>query len=111
MVRSKRMMTKEEQLKAKAKDAAKWAKKAAEDWKQVINHKQKPCSMKGDGKIPWKQLATKASKKKATPKLRSYAIVAFREIRRFQKSVDLLIPLLPFQKLVCEIAQDFKMEL
>ena len=31
MVRSKRTMTKEERLKAKAKDAARWAKKAAED--------------------------------------------------------------------------------
>ena len=39
MARSKRTMTKEERLKAKAKDAAKRAKKAAEDWKQVINHK------------------------------------------------------------------------
>ena len=39
MVRSKRTMTKEEWLKAKAKDAVKQAKKAAEDWKQVINHK------------------------------------------------------------------------
>ena len=41
MARSKRMMTKEEWLKARAKDAAKRSKKAAEDWKQVINHKQK----------------------------------------------------------------------
>ena len=68
--------------------------------------------MKGDGKTPQKHLATKAAKKKATLKLRrSYAIVAFHEIRRFQKSVDLLIPLLPFQWLVREIAQDFKMGL
>ena len=33
------------------------------------------------------------------------------EIQRFQKSVDLLIPLLPFQRLICEIAQDFKTDL
>ena len=112
MARSKRTMTKEERLKAKAKDAAKWAKKAAEDWKQVINRKRKLHSMKGDGKTPWKQLATKAAKKNATPKpWRSYAIVALCEIRRFWKSVDLLIPLLPFQQLVREIAQDFKMGL
>ncbi len=32
-------------------------------------------------------------------------IVALREIRRFQKSVDLLIPKLPFQRLVREIMQ------
>ena len=41
----------------------------------------------------------------------NYAILALREIRRFQKSVDLLIPLLPFQRLVCKIAQDFKTDL
>ena len=101
MVRSKRMMTKEERLKAKAKHAAKWAKKAAEDWKLVIKHKQKPRSTKGDGKTPRKQLATKTAKKNASgatlkPR-KSYAIIALCEIRRFQKSVDLLIPLLPFQ--------------
>ena len=39
MARSKRMMMKEERLKANAKDTAKRAKKAAEDWKQVIKHK------------------------------------------------------------------------
>ena len=33
------------------------------------------------------------------------------EIWYFQKSVDLLIPLLPFQRLICEIAQDFKVGL
>ena len=34
--------------------------------------------------------------------------VALREIRRFQKSTELLIRRLPFQRLVWEIAQDFK---
>jgi len=34
--------------------------------------------------------------------------VALREIRRYQKSTDLLIRKLPFQRLVREIAQDFK---
>lgn len=37
--------------------------------------------------------------------------VALREIRRYQKSSELLIRKLPFQRLVREIAQDFKMEL
>ena len=37
--------------------------------------------------------------------------VALREIRRFQKSTDLLIRKLPFQRLVREIAQDFKTDL
>lgn len=37
--------------------------------------------------------------------------VALREIRRFQKSTDLLVRKLPFQRLVREIAQEFKAEL
>ncbi|XP_065204016.1 histone H3-5-like [Planococcus citri] len=37
--------------------------------------------------------------------------VALREIRRFQKSTQLLIHKLPFQRLVREIAQDFKADL
>ena len=40
-----------------------------------------------------------------------YTLIAMREIHHFQKSVDLLIPLLPFQWLVCEITQDFRMDL
>jgi histone H3 len=34
-----------------------------------------------------------------------------REIRRFQKTTDLLIRKLPFQRLVREIAQDYKCEI
>ena len=37
--------------------------------------------------------------------------VALREIRRYQKSTDLLIRKLPFQCLVREIPQDFKTDL
>jgi histone H3 len=37
--------------------------------------------------------------------------VALREIRKFQKSTELLIRKLPFQRLVREIAQDFKTDL
>ena len=37
--------------------------------------------------------------------------VALREIRRYQKSTDLLIRKLPFQRLVREIAQDHKQAL
>ena len=36
--------------------------------------------------------------------------VALREIRRYQKSTELLIRKLPFQRLVREIAQDFKVK-
>lgn len=37
--------------------------------------------------------------------------VALREIRRYQKSTDLLIRRLPFQRLVRELAQEFKTDL
>ena len=38
-------------------------------------------------------------------------VMALREIRHYQKSSALLIRKLPFQRLVREIAQDFKMDL
>ena len=69
----------------------------------------KPRKTPSGGKAPHKQLATKATHKQeggqgARPKpRRSYAMMALQEIRCFQKSVDLLIPLLPFQRLVREI--------
>ena len=37
--------------------------------------------------------------------------VALREIRKYQKSTELLIRKLPFQRLVREVAQDFKTEI
>lgn len=37
--------------------------------------------------------------------------MALREIRKYQKSTDLLLRKLPFQRLVREIAQDFKSDL
>ena len=71
------------------------------------------------GKAPRKQLATKAARKSnpltsgVNPKPHRYrpGTVALREIRRYQKSTDLLIKKLPFQRLVREIAQDFKNDL
>lgn len=71
------------------------------------------------GKAPRKELASKAAKKKApaggvkVPKPHRYrpGTVALREIKRYQKSTDLLIRKLPFQRLVREIAQDFKNDL
>ena len=70
------------------------------------------------GKAPRKQLATKAARKSqpATggvkkPHRFRPGTVALREIRRFQKSTDLLIRRLPFQRLVREIAQEFKSDL
>ena len=70
------------------------------------------------GKAPRKQLATKAARKSAPatggvkkPHRYRPGTVALREIRRYQKSSELLIRKLPFQRLVREIAQDFKTDL
>lgn len=91
------------------------------------------------GKAPRKQLASKAARKAApstggVKKPHRYkpgkhssstihlvsgimvltippGTVALREIRRYQKSTELLIRKLPFQRLVREIAQDFKSDL
>jgi len=70
------------------------------------------------GKAPRKQLATKAARKSAPatggvkkPHRYRPGTVALREIRRYQKSTDLLMRKLPFQRLVREIAQDFKNDL
>ncbi|KAI0738111.1 histone-fold-containing protein [Irpex lacteus] len=71
------------------------------------------------GKAPRKQLASKAARKTAPvptggvkkPHRFRPGTVALREIRRYQKSTELLIRKLPFQRLVREIAQDFKTDL
>ena len=67
------------------------------------------------GKCPRKQLATKAARKSAPtaggvkkPHRYRPGTVAIREIRKYQKSTDLLIRKAPFQRLVREIASDFK---
>ena len=64
------------------------------------------------------QLATHAARKSAPavggvkkPHRYRPGTVALREIRRYQKSTDLLIRRLPFQRLVREIAQDFHSDL
>jgi len=71
------------------------------------------------GKAPRKQLAAKSSAARKTaatggvkkPHRFRPGTVALREIRRYQKSTELLIRKLPFQRLVREIAQDFKTDL
>eukprot|EP01083_Nonionella_stella_P016001 44744_1 len=73
------------------------------------------------GKAPRKHVASKSAKKKTASLRGGYlkkkshrfrpGTVALREIRRYQKSTELLIRRLPFQRLVREIAQDFKTDL
>ena len=70
------------------------------------------------GKAPRKQLATKAAAKTGPatggvkkPHRYRPGTVALREIRKYQKSTELLIRKLPFGRLVREIAQGFKTDL
>ena len=71
------------------------------------------------GKVPHQQLVAKVPCKggstgggsKPVKPCTHYAIIVMREIHRYQKSVDLLIPLLPFQRLVRKIAQNCHMDL
>ena len=70
------------------------------------------------GKAPRKTLAAKAARKSAPatggvkkPHRFRPGTVALREIRKYQKNTDLLIRKLPFQRLVREVANDFKTDL
>ena len=62
---------------------------------------------------PRVQLTIKRLTKRPTGKPHRYrpGTVALREIRRYQRSTDLLIHKMPFQRLVREIIQDFKLDL
>jgi Core histone H2A/H2B/H3/H4 len=57
--------------------------------------------------VPMRGLQTSAGGVKKPHRFRP-GTVALREIRKYQKSTELLIRKLPFQRLVREIAQDFK---
>ncbi|OQR83426.1 hypothetical protein THRCLA_23151 [Thraustotheca clavata] len=69
------------------------------------------------GKAPRKQLANKARKTLPTsggikkPHRFRPGTVALREIRKYQNSTELLLRRLPFQRLVREIAQDYRTDL
>lgn len=75
------------------------------------------------GKAPRKQIASKAARKAIIPSQGSTSgglkkvhrfrpgTVALREIRKYQKSTELLIRKLPFQRLVREISQEHKVDL
>uniref|UniRef100_A0A6I8QMF3 Core Histone H2A/H2B/H3 domain-containing protein n=1 Tax=Xenopus tropicalis TaxID=8364 RepID=A0A6I8QMF3_XENTR len=85
----------------------------------ILGHDGDPLGVDGaQVGAPRKQLATKAARKSAPatggvkkPHRYRPGTVALREIRRYQKSTELLIRKLPFQRLVREIAQDFKTDL
>ena len=68
------------------------------------------------GKVPRKQLGPGVAHGGVTGKMRKPrryrpGTRALRDIRKYQKSTDLLIKKLPFQRLVREIAQDFQTDL
>eukprot|EP00961_Rhodomonas_salina_P218366 2950674-Rhodomonas_salina.1 len=72
----------------------------------------------GNGHPPSKVLAICMAKKKKTsdnniktPRRYRPGTGALREIRKYQKSSELLIRKLPFQRLVREVSQDFKPDL
>ncbi|XP_029655815.1 histone H3.2-like [Octopus sinensis] len=69
-------------------------------------------------KVPRKQLSAKSALKSVSqfggvkkPHRFRPGVVAMREIRRYQKSTDLLLRKLPFQRLVRETAQFIKTDL
>ncbi|XP_019738120.1 neurofilament heavy polypeptide-like [Hippocampus comes] len=102
---------------AKKATAKKASKPKTQHVKNMARTKQTARKSTG-GKAPRKQLATKAARKSAPatggvkkPHRYRPGTVALREIRRYQKSTELLIRKLPFQRLVREIAQDFKTDL
>lgn len=74
----------------------------------------KQTAKKGGGKRPKKNLATKAAKKYAPsasggikkPRRCRPGVIALREIRRYQKSTELAIKKLPFQRVVREITEE-----
>ena len=73
--------------------------------------------MSTGGSAPRKQLASKAARKSPPsfnpvkkPHRFRPGVVALREIRKYQKSSDLLIKKLPFQRLVREVAQDLHLQ-
>ena len=69
-------------------------------------------------KVP-RRLATKKAARKSAPSMGGIkkphryrpGTVALREIKKYQKSTELLIRKLPFQRLIREIAQDYKSDL
>ena len=86
---------KENANRARAKCRASHAKQSSDSAKRILT----PCKTNPTaGKAPNKQLTNRTACKAAPKKPHMhYAIITMQEICHFQKSVDLLIPLLSFQ--------------
>lgn len=80
-----------------------WAQQRARPTTSAVS-----ASGKGKGKGKGKKTVIRTGGIKH-PKKHRPGVVSLREIRRFQKNTDLLIKKLPFNRLVREIAEDFKL--
>ena len=76
-------------------------KQADHSGKQPRTHSDRDCNGQGKGK------SLENTKRRKSNRFRP-GTVALREIRKFQKSTELLIRKVPFQRLVREIAGDCK---
>ena len=90
-----------------------------DEYNEYEKQHHKKCTPDIGGKQPRKKILTKAARK-FNPNLPAGirkphrfrpGTVALSEIHHYQKSTELLIRRLPFQRLVQEIAQDFKTNL
>ena len=77
----------------------------------MARKKQEPRKGQRPGKQAAIRLSTKRPIPRRKPKRYRPGTVALREIRRYQKSTELLIRRMPFARLVREIAQDVKTDL
>lgn len=87
-------------------------------WHLVMARTKQTARKTIGGKAPRMQLATVAARRSATssggvkrPHRYRPGTVALREIRKYQKSTELLIRKLPFQRLVREVAQTYRTDL
>ncbi|EED24631.1 histone H3, putative [Talaromyces stipitatus ATCC 10500] len=65
-------------------------------------------TLPGGSKHPTRRVPIQGTTRRRCPRYK-WGTTALREIRRYQKSTDLIIPKLPFQRLVREIAQDISL--
>ena len=120
MAKTKKTLTKEnkiywekhsfdEELKSKLK----WMNWEYEAYNTYMSRQKKKPQQPVAGKSPRKKLLTKAARKMMAPQRRKLrygpGTVALQQIRRYQKTTDLLIRKLPFYRLVKEILQSFGM--
>ncbi|GAB5566549.1 histone H3.1 [Prionailurus iriomotensis] len=78
---------------------------------QAMARRKQTARKSTGGKAPYKHLATKVARKSSPATGGIKKPPAWHSVRHYQKPTELLIRKLPFQREVCEIAQDFKTDL